>query len=196
MKSHGDDAASTSSPHEPVTLKDIFGIFLMAGLTFGGGLAIVTVLERELVKDRRAITREEFLTYYAMARVVPTGTQTALAIVLGHHFVGLRGAVVAALGLLTPVFIATLGLTALFVTIQSPEIVDALPDTVLPAALALIAVGVISLSRDIIGFNKETALALAGFLAAWVLGMQPGVVLLLGGLVGIALFGRGDQGGR
>lgn len=177
-------------------LLGLFRIFLMAGLTFGGGLAIVAVLERELVRDRRAISRDEFLTYYALARVVPTGTQTALAISLGNHFAGVRGAIVAAAGLLTPVFVTTVGLTVLFSLVQSTAVVDVLPRTVLPAALALIAVGAISLSQDTIGLNKETALALAGFLAAALLDVQPGIVLLLGGLVGILLFSRRDEGGK
>lgn len=175
-------------------LASLFRIFVMAGLTFGGGLAIVAVLERELVRDRQAISRDEFLTYYALARVVPTGTQTALAISLGNHFAGLRGAVVAAMGLLTPVFITTVGLTVLFAYVQSSVVVDVLPQTVLPAALALIAVGAISLSADTLGLNKETALALAGFLAAALLDVQPGIVLLLGGLAGILLFGRRKEG--
>jgi chromate transporter len=174
--------------NKPVGLSDLFRIFLLGGLTFGGGLAIITVLERELIVNRRAIARQEFLTYYALARVVPTGTQTALAVSLGNHFAGLKGAVVAVAGLLTPVFVSTVALTALFTSGLAGAAKELLPTTVLPAALALIVVGAISMGRDLFGLKRETFLATGGFLAALVLHLPPGLVLVLGGLIGILLF--------
>ncbi len=177
---------------ETISLPDLFRIFLMGGLTFGGGLAIVTVLERELVQKRRAIGRDEFLTYYALARVVPTGTQTALAVSLGNHFRGLAGSLVAMAGLLTPVLVSTVALVMAFSSLQAAGVAALLPRTVLPAALALIAVGAVSLSKDAVGFKRETLLALAGFLAAFLFDLPPGIVLLAGGLVGLALFRRGS----
>ncbi len=168
----------------------------MGGLTFGGGLAIVTVLERELVQKRQAISRDDFLTYYALARVVPTGTQTALAISLGNHFGGLAGSLVAMAGLLTPVLVSTVALVMAFGSLQAAGAAALLPRTVLPAALALIAVGAISLSRDAVGLKRETFLALAGFLAAFVFDLPPGIVLLAGGLIGIALFRRRGEEGK
>ena len=114
---------------------------------------------------------------------------------LGNHFAGLKGSVAAVVGLLTPVFVTTVALTALFVYgIQSAAVVELLPRTVLPAALALIVVGALSLSRDLVGFKAETALAVAGFLTAFLLHLPPGVVLLLGGIVGIFIFR--DEGGE
>ncbi|PYT06081.1 MAG: hypothetical protein DMF60_10155, partial [Acidobacteria bacterium] len=47
-----------------VTRRELFYIFLKAGLAFGGGLGILAVLEEELVGKRRAVTTEEFLTIY------------------------------------------------------------------------------------------------------------------------------------
>ncbi|MCL5110741.1 MAG: chromate transporter [Chloroflexi bacterium] len=176
---------------EPIGLVDLFRIFLLGGLTFGGGLAIITVLERELISKRRAIARQDFLTYYALARVVPTGTQTALAVSLGNHFAGFRGSVVAVAGLLTPVFVATVALTALFTYGVASGARELLPKTVLPAALALIVVGAVSMGRDLFGLKRETLLATTGFLAALLLHVPPGLVLVLGGVAGIFLF-RGE----
>ena len=147
-----------------VSLVDLFRIFVMGGLAFGGGLAIITVLERELITKRQAIDRQDFLTYYALARVVPTGTQTALAVSLGNHFAGIKGSIVAVAGLLTPVFVSTVALTALFVHGTTGEVMTLLPATVLPAALSLIVVGAVSMSRGLVGFKVETALAVAAFL--------------------------------
>ncbi len=176
-----------------VSLADLFRIFFLAGLTFGGGLAIVTVLQRELIENRKAIARDQFLTYYALARVVPTGTQTALAVILGNHFAGIRGSIAAMAGVLTPVFVTTLALTIAFTLLRSTSAAQVLPQTVLPAAVALVAVGAISLSKGAFGVNRETALAVAAFLAAALLHLAPGLVLLLGGLVGVAIFWKSEE---
>jgi len=57
----------------PITRRALFGIFVKAGLAFGGGLGILAVLEQELVIKRRAIDREEFLRLYGLGRIVPSG---------------------------------------------------------------------------------------------------------------------------
>lgn len=173
---------------------EVFRIFLLAGLTFGGGLAIVAVLERELVATRRAISREDFLTYYALARIVPTGTQTALAVSLGNHLAGLPGSLAAVAGIATPALITIMALVIFLGAAQSSAAAQILPRTVLPAALALIAVGAVSMGKDLVGRWPETLLAAAAFLAAWFLELSPGVVLLLGGLIGIALFRERGKG--
>lgn len=183
------------SDRPTISLATLFRIFLMAGLTFGGGLAIVAVLERELIRKRNAIARDDFLTYYALARVVPTGTHTALAVSLGNHFAGLGGAVVAMAGLLTPVIVATIALVVALTSFESATAMEVLPRTVLPAAMALIAVGAVSLSRDQVGLKRETLLAAAALLAALFLDVSPGILLLIGGLVGILVF-RNEGGER
>jgi chromate transporter len=167
---------------------EVFRVFFLAGLTFGGGLAIVAVLEREFVRDRQAISRDDFLTYYALARIVPTGTQTALAVSLGNYFAGLKGSVVAVAGLASPSLLTIMVLTVAFTQLQASSAIEILPQTVLPAAMALIAVGAISMGKDLVGRWRETLLAAAAFIAAWLLNLSPGIVLLAGGLVGIAIF--------
>src|SRR5882724_10107976 len=94
-----------------VTRCELFSIFLKAGLAFGGGLGILAVLEQELVDQRRAVTREEFLGAYGIGRIVPSGTMTALAIAYGYKFGGLSGTVIALTALSLPVFVLTVALT-------------------------------------------------------------------------------------
>lgn len=58
------------------------------GLAFGGGVGILAVLEEELVTRRGAISRENFLTYYGISRIVPSGSMTALAVAFGYGLGG------------------------------------------------------------------------------------------------------------
>lgn len=163
----------------------IFRIFLTAGLTFGGGLAIAGILQEELIKKRQAISKEKFLTYYSLSKLTPTGTQTALAVSLGNYLAGLKGAVVAAAGLLTPVFVSTLVLTIVFLYFQTGPAIEILPKAVLPAALAVIFTAAIGLSEPSFRKVRELVLAIAAFAAAAFLKIPPGVVLIAGGVLGI-----------
>ena len=48
-----------------VAYRDLFLIFLKAGFAFGGGLAILAILDEELVRKRQAVAREDLLKTYA-----------------------------------------------------------------------------------------------------------------------------------
>src|SRR4051812_14640421 len=97
----------------PPTLskRDLFIIFIKAGLAFGGGLGILAVLEDELVSKRKVLSKEEFLADYALGRIVPSGTMTALAVGFGYRFGGWLGTVLALIGLVLPAFVITIALT-------------------------------------------------------------------------------------
>jgi len=115
----------------------LFSIFLKAGLAFGGGLGILAVLEDELVSKRHAVSRDEFLSIYGIARIVPSGTMTALAVAYGYKFGGLSGTVIALTALSLPVFVLTIALTIAYRYLRNSRLFDLLPVTIMPAALAL-----------------------------------------------------------
>lgn len=174
----------SKNPH----LNSIFWIFFTAGLTFGGGLAIVGILQEELIQKRKVISKEKFLTYYSLSRLVPTGTQTALAISLGNYFAGLGGSAVAAAGLLTPVFVLTIILTIVFLSFQTGPAVEILPKAILPAALAIIFTAAYELAKPSFGKPLELVVAIAAFSTAAFLKVPPALVLIAGGIVGMFIF--------
>src|SRR5262249_2379803 len=97
---------------------DLWVIFLKAGLVFGGGLAMMALLEEELVRKRRAVSREEFLTMYALGRLVPAGTTTAVAVTYGHRFGGWVGSVVAVTALVLPATVMILLLSMAYTLLR------------------------------------------------------------------------------
>jgi chromate transporter len=179
----------------PITRRALFGIFLKAGLAFGGGLGILAVLEQELVTRRQAIDREEFLRLYGLGRVVPSGTMTALAVAYGYRFAGLTGTAIALCGLMLPALVLTVALTAAYGLLQQQGwLLELLPVTILPAALAFIVVAALRLGRDVFRPSRELLLASGAFLGAAVFHLSPVVLLLAGGVAGTLLFGRGGRG--
>ena len=188
----GATVAARMASHQagPLTRRALFTVFLRAGLAFGGGLGILAVLEHELVDRRRAVSREEFLRLYALGRVVPAGTMTALAVAHGYRFAGLVGTVVALVGLTLPALVLAVALAAAYGALQQGPVLSLLPVTVLPAALAFIVVAGLRLGRDVFRPGAELVLAAAAFVAAAVLDVNPVLVLLAGGGIGTVLFAR------
>ena len=179
----------------PVGLWALFRLFLRAGLIFGGGLAVTAVLLQELVERRRAITRAYFLALYGLARLLPSGTTTALAVGLGHRFAGLPGTVVALLGVALPSLGPTIILTALYDSLRDSPWLVLLPVTLLPAAVALLASAVLTIGREVDRRSIEPLLAIGAFAGAVVLGINPGLLLIAGGALGALLLRRPREAG-
>jgi len=175
----------------PVGLWALFVLFLRAGMIFGGGLACTAVLLQELVDRRKALTRSHFLALYGLARLIPSGTTTALAVGLGQLFGGFPGTAVALLGIALPSLIPTIALTIFYESVQGSPWLDLLPVTLLPAAVALLASAVLSIGREVARPTLEPVFAAVAFGAALALGINPGVLLVLGGLLGAVLL-RGE----
>jgi chromate transporter len=182
-------ATGPDRPPQPITRWALFGIFLKAGLAFGGGLGILAVLEQELVTRRQAVDREEFLRLYGLGRIVPSGTMTALAVAYGYRFAGLAGTVISLTALVLPALVLTVALTAVYGLFQRQAwLAELLPVTILPAALAFIVVAGVRLGRDVFRPSPELLLAAAAFAGAAVLHLSPVLLLLAGGVAGIVLF--------
>jgi chromate transporter len=172
-----------------VSLARIFWIFFRAGLAFGGGLGILAGLEKELVTRRRLVTRDEFLTMYALGRIVPTGTMAALAVGFGHRLGGWPGTVVALLGLTLPAFVSTVALTIAYRVLKDTRAFALMSVTLLPAALALIVTAAVNLARSAIGHRPETALAVAALLASLFVHVNPAIILIVSGVGGALWLG-------
>jgi chromate transporter len=182
-------ATGPDRPAQPISRRALFGIFLKAGLAFGGGLGILAVLEQELVTRRQAVGREEFLRLYGLGRIVPSGTMTALAVAYGYRFAGLLGTVISLTALVLPALVLTVALTAVYGLFQRQAwLAELLPVTILPAALAFIVVAGVRLGRDVFRPSPELLLAAAAFAGAAVLHLSPVLLLLAGGVAGIVLF--------
>ncbi|SDA21154.1 chromate transporter [Methylobacterium sp. UNC378MF] len=110
----------------PPGLLELFWLFNRLTLvSFGGGL---TAWARKLiVEDKRWLDDAEFLSAYALARVLPGANQANFAIYVGHRFRGVSGAAAALLGLTLVPFWIVLGLAwAYFHSGAVPAVQDVL----------------------------------------------------------------------
>ena len=76
--------------------------FKVGAVTFGGGLAMLPALERELTVKRKWATLEELLNYYAIGQTTPGIIAVNVSTFVGHKRCGIPGAIAATLGMVTP----------------------------------------------------------------------------------------------
>ncbi len=85
------------------TYLDLFVTFAkIGGLTFGGGYAMLPILQREVVENRGWVTEEELTDIYAVGQCTPGVIAVNTATFVGHRVKGIFGGVIATLGVIFP----------------------------------------------------------------------------------------------
>lgn len=100
-------------------LWELFLAFLKIGLfTFGGGYAMIPLIQRETVEKRHWITDQNILEITAIAESTPGPIAVNAATFVGYRAGGFYGAVLATLGVITPSFIIILGVSYILETFE------------------------------------------------------------------------------
>ena len=171
--------------NRPASLSDLF--FSMTFLALQGFGGVLAVVQRELVEKKRWITREEFVEEWAVAQIMPGPNVVNLALMLGHRYFGLRGAVTAVAGMLCFPLVVILLLAVLYSKFGGNEhVAGALRGMGAVAAGLITATGLklmAALRRHPMGTALVAAFAIATFAGIALLRFPLAWVLLaLGGL--------------
>lgn len=112
----------------------------IGAFTFGGGWAMIAIMEREIVDKHQWLTKDEFMDQLAVAQSMPGILAVNISVAVGDKIAGTRGTVVSALGTILPSFLIILAI-AIFLT---PDIIKNNPTIakifkgIRPAVVALI----------------------------------------------------------
>ena len=111
----------------PCTIKKFIFYFLYLGTCcFGGPLALVSYMQRDLVEKYKWISKEDYIDGLALAQMAPGPLATQLAIYLGYIKYGLTGATLVPIALIVPSFLLVLGISYLYVHFGGLSFVQAL----------------------------------------------------------------------
>ena len=171
-------------------LWQVFITFMKIGaFTFGGGWAMISIIEREVVDKHQWLAREEFLDLLAVAQSLPGILAVNISVVVGDKLRGLRGSLVAAGGTILPCFMIILFI-AIFLTpemITDNPTLSAIFSGIRPAVVALIVAPVITSARSAgIGWKTAWIPAVVGLLiwSKWPVVSNPILFIIVGGLAG------------
>ena len=156
---------------------------------------MISIIEREVVDNRRWLDRGEFLDLLAVAQSLPGILAVNIAVVVGDKLRGLKGALAAAAGTIMPCFIIIL-LIAMFLTpetITSNATLTAIFKGIRPVVVALILAPVFTTARSAgIGWKMAWIPAVVALLiwSKWPVVSNPIIYILAGGIVGYLLARR------
>ncbi len=184
----------------------VVAYFLKLGtIGFGGPVALVGFMHRDLVEQRRWITEDTYKLSLALAQIMPGPLAAQTAIAIGYFEGGVLGATLVGLSFVLPSFLMVIGISLVYVAYGGLWWMQALFYAIGATVIAIIAIAAYKLARStnkrdpllwgifavltVVTVWAQAELAeffiLAGFvvlfLRAWP-GWKPGLVMALGGL--------------
>ena len=185
----------------------LFFTFAKIGVcTFGGGYAMLPILQRELVDNKGWATEEELADYYAVGQCTPGVIAVNTATFVGYNQMGWLGGVVATLGVVFPCLVIIMAIAAFLSNFMHLDVVVHAFNGVRAGVVALILSSVLKLlNTSLVDWKTRiiyVVVLLLGAVGVWapmpggalgqVLGAlcSPVFLVVVSGLVGLAIYGK------
>lgn len=166
-------------------LKLFISFFKIGAFTFGGGWAMIPLIEREVVDKQNWIKREDFVDALAIAQSLPGVLAVNISILIGNKLRGLKGCLMATLGTILPSFLIILAIAIWFVQTYDNPVVERIFKGIRPAVVALIVSPVFSTAKTARINIKTVIIPIIVALSIWLGGVSPIWFVLLGAIGGI-----------
>ena len=173
-------------------LIDLFLSFCrIGGFTFGGGYAMLPMIQKEIVEQRKWATEDEVMDYFAIGQCTPGVIAVNTATFIGYKRKGVLGGIAATAGVIFPSIVIVTLIAAFLNNFAELEMVQ--------NALGAIrtVVGVLILNAVIRMWKKTSVdkicitITVIAFLVSFVFDISPIIVVVIGG--GIGLFLKGGK---
>lgn len=185
----------------------LFFTFAKIGLcTFGGGYAMLPILQRELVDNKGWATEEELADYYAVGQCTPGVIAVNTATFVGYNQMGWLGGVVATLGVVFPCLVIIMAIAAFLSNFMHLDVVVHAFNGVRAGVVTLIFSSILKLLKtSLVDWKTRliyVVVLLLGAVGVWapmpggalgqVLGAlcSPVFLVVVSGLVGLAIYGK------
>ena len=170
-------------------LLKLFTTFFKIGLySFGGGFAMIPLIQREVIERHKWIDEKDFLDMLVLAQSTPGPIAVNTSVFVGYKVAGTVGAIMATLGTVLPSFMVILLLALFFAEVRENRYVDAAFRAMRPAVVALIVAPLIGLVKGMKWYLMGVAAAVA--VAVWYFGFSPayliGASLVIGVVIAVA----------
>ncbi|KGG79852.1 chromate transporter [Caloranaerobacter azorensis H53214] len=172
-----------------IIIKLFLTFFKIGAFTFGGGYAMIPLIQVEVVDKNKWIDNEEFLDIIAIAQSSPGAIAVNSAIFIGYKIGGIIGALACMLGVILPSFIIILIISMFLFKYRNNEVVSKIFLGVRPAVVALIISAVYKLTKTSRIKKKLLIISLITLILVVFVNISPVVMVLVGGFGAIVYFG-------
>ena len=172
-------------------MKELIELFLafarIGGLTFGGGYAMLPMLQREVVENKKWATEAELMDYYAVGQCIPGVIAVNTAVFVGSKVKGLLGAIAASLGVISPSIVIIVAIAAFIQSFSELEIVQNAFAGIRVAVCVLILTAVMKLFKKAI-VDKFTFILFAIVFGLTVfVDISPIIFVIIAAIAGIVI---------
>ena len=171
-----------------VSLFDLYFSFFKIGLfTFGGGLAMIPMLEKEIVDKRNWCTTEEIMDYYAVGQCTPGIIAVNTATFVGYKYHGVLGGIMTTLGVITPSLVIITLIATFLKNFANNEIVIKALKGLGAGVCAVIVPSIIKMFKASIKTNTLAIIAICAFIAVEFIKVPVYIVVIVAIIIGLIM---------
>lgn len=176
-------------------LWELFSAFFRIGaFTFGGGYAMLSLIQKEVVENKKWATDEEVLDYYAVAQCTPGVIAVNTATFIGYKQKGILGAIAATFGVILPSLIIISVIAAVLQNFMQYKIVGHIFAGIRVAVAVLVVNAVFTMGKKAIADKLCAILAIISFIVSVVFpSVSPVFIVLAAALIGFATMKKGGE---
>ncbi len=172
-------------------MKTLLKMFLtfarIGGFTFGGGYAMLPMLQKEVVEKYKWATNDELLDYYAIGQCTPGIIAVNTATFIGYKLKGIPGAIFATLGVVAP-SVVIIGIIAAFVSnFRDLEVVQWAFSGIRAAVVALILSAAIKIGKKSLVDIFTTVIFVAVTVLSFLTDLSPVVFVITAAVCGLII---------
>jgi len=169
----------------------MFLSFLKIGaFTFGGGYAMIPIMQAEVVDKRKWINKDEFLDILVIAQSFPGAMAVNTSIFIGYKIAGKTGAVLALLGTILPSFLIILLVASCLMQFRDNHYVNLVFKGISAAVPVMVLAAVVSLSKSLKKNYINMLIVVLAVIAIVLLHVHPVIVIIISGLYGLIFLQR------
>ena len=172
-------------------IKNLFNLYFsfakIGTFTIGGGLAMMPMMQAELIEKRKWITDEELIDYYAVGQSTPGIVAVNVATFVGYKQMGIIGGIFATLGMVTPSLVIIMVLAGIINSINDFPIIQKALKGINVAVAALLTSTIINFMKKTIKKFTNAIFMMISFLLVFVFKLPSFWIILFALLIGVVL---------
>lgn len=174
-----------------IYLELFWAFFQIGALTFGGGYAMLPMIQKEIVEKHHWATDDEIIDYFSIGQLTPGVIAVNTATFVGYKTKGILGGIFATLGVVTPSIMIITIIAAFLKNFMDYEIVQHAFGGIRVAVCVLISIAIMKLAKKNIKNNTGIIIALLVFLLVTFTNISSVYVI-----IGAIIFGLLWKGGK
>ena len=162
--------------------------FKIGSFTFGGGFAMIPLIEREIVDKKKWISKNDMIDILSISQSFPGAVAVNSAIFIGQRIGGYIGALSALLGVILPSFLIIIVVARIFTYISNIVVVKAVFKGISSAVIALLIVAALRVGKAGMKYKISPLITIIALLLLLGTGIHPIYVIIMGIALGLIIY--------